>query len=228
MKGNQMPMRYEVKRVAAGAVLSSGWDEAPWNAADTAAVDKFLPRSSDHHPSVAARMVHDGAVLLGAFAARDKYVRCVVDQNQGSVCGDSCVEFFVRPKRDKGYFNFEINCGGTILCYYIQVDGAGAGDMASRVALSPEDLALVGIVPSLPRVVEPELQVDTLWTLKFSIPFALLEKYVGPLGSLSGQVWRGNFYKCADKTSHPHWAAWSPVDAFNFHLPRCFGELKFE
>lgn len=223
-----MTKRYEVKQVAAGVALSGGWDEAPWNAADTAAVDNFLPRSSDHHPSVAVRMVHSADALLVAFRVQDKYVRCVVDQNQGSVCTDSCVEFFVRPKRDKGYFNFEINCGGTLLCYYIQVDGAGAGDMASRVALPPEDLALVGIVPSLPRVVEPELQVDTLWTLKFSIPFALLEKYVGPLGPLPGQVWRGNFYKCADKTSHPHWAAWSPVDAFNFHLPRCFGELKFE
>jgi len=221
-------MRYEIKKVAAGAALSGGWDQAPWNAADTAAVANFLPRSSDHRPPVAARFVHDGSALLGAFRVQDKYVRCVVDQDQGSVCGDSCVEFFVQPKGDKGYFNFEINCGGTILCYYIPVRPDGFGDLTKYVALPAADLAMVEIVPSLPRVVEPEIQEDTLWTLKYSVPFALFEKYVGPLGPLPGQVWRGNFYKCADKTSHPHWASWAPIDAFNFHLPRCFGELRFE
>ena len=25
-------------------------------------------------------------------------------------------------------------------------------------------------------------------------------------------VWRVNFYKCADDTSHPHWLTWSPVE----------------
>jgi len=33
------------------------------------------------------------------------------------------------------------------------------------------------------------------------------EHYVGPLGPLTGQVWRGNFFKCAEDNSHPHWAA---------------------
>jgi hypothetical protein len=42
-----------------------------------------------------------------------------------------------------------------------------------------------------------------------------------------GNLWRANFYKCGDDTSHPHWAAWSPVDELNFHLPRCFGRLGF-
>jgi hypothetical protein len=56
----------------------------------------------------------------------------------------------------------------------------------------------------------------------------VLERYVGPLAPLAGQVWRGNFYKCGDRTSHPHWAAWSPVDELNFHLPRCFGALRLD
>jgi len=67
-----------------------------------------------------------------------------------------------------------------------------------------------------------------VWTLRFYIPFAVFENYVGPLGEVAGQSWRGNFFKCAEDCSHPHWAAWSPVDEFNFHLPRCFGTLRFE
>jgi hypothetical protein len=80
---------------------------------------------------------------------------------------------------------------------------------------------------SLQPIVEPEIKEATAWSLEFRIPFALLEEHVGPLGEIAGQTWRGNFFKCAEENSHPHWAAWSPVDEFNFHLPRCFGELRF-
>jgi hypothetical protein len=46
----------------------------------------------------------------------------------------------------------------------------------------------------------------------------------------SGVRWKANFYKCADKTSHPHWLTWSPVDypTPKFHLPQFFGTLEFE
>jgi hypothetical protein len=46
---------------------------------------------------------------------------------------------------------------------------------------------------------------------------------------LSGQAWRGNFYKCGDETSHPHWGMWAPIrEGFTFHQPRFFGTLHFE
>ena len=66
------------------------------------------------------------------------------------------------------------------------------------------------------------------WRLEYFIPFSLLEKWVGSLGLVLGQQWHANLYKCGDETSHPHWAAWAPVDEFNFHLPRCFGTIQFE
>src|ERR1035438_4954679 len=62
--------------------------------------------------------------------------------------------------------------------------------------------------------------------LSFWIPLALFAHYLGPLGTLQGQVWRGNFFKCAEENSHPHWASWLPVDEFNFHRPNCFGSLR--
>ena len=80
---------------------------------------------------------------------------------------------------------------------------------------------------SLPKTVDPEISEAVRWQVNFFIPFAVLEEYVGALGSVEGQEWRGNFYKCADEGSHPHWASWAPVDEFNFHLPRCFGSLRF-
>lgn len=140
---------------------------------------------------------------------------------------DSCVEFFVQPKSAKGYFNFEFNCGGAFLVCYI-VDWTRTVTMFKDFTRVPEPLAKnVSVKSSLPKVVDPEIQEPCDWTLGFFIPFSLLEHYVGPLGKIEGQTWRGNFFKCADETSHPHWASWSPVDELNFHLPRCFGDLEF-
>ncbi|MCH8859253.1 MAG: hypothetical protein IID54_06710 [Proteobacteria bacterium] len=48
---------------------------------------------------------------------------------------------------------------------------------------------------------------------------------LAPLGSTN---WRGNFYKCGDKTSHPHWGMWSPItNRLSFHQPALFGDLVF-
>jgi hypothetical protein len=93
--------------------------------------------------------------------------------------------------------------------------------------MKEEDGRKVEVWHSLPARVEPELTEPTLWFLQFRIPYATLESYTGPLGGLSGKTWRGNFYKCGDQTSHPHWASWAPVDELNFHLPRCFQTLRF-
>ena len=81
-------------------------------------------------------------------------------------------------------------------------------------------------LPEYPRV-EPEITDPVVWSLSFFIPLSLFEHYLGPLGALRSQVWRGNFFKCAEENSHPHWASWSPVDEFNFHRPACFGLLRF-
>ncbi|MGZ4971187.1 MAG: carbohydrate-binding family 9-like protein, partial [Limisphaerales bacterium] len=86
----------------------------------------------------------------------------------------------------------------------------------------------IQIRSSLPKVVDPEITKPITWELSFFLPRNVLEKFVGPVGDFKGQQWRGNFFKCAENLSHPHWASWSPVDEFNFHLPRCFGTLLFE
>lgn len=137
------------------------------------------------------------------------------------------MEFFVEPKAGRGYFNFEFNCGGSFLVNHI-VDPTRTPNGFKQFTRLPESVAKqVQVRASLPPMVEPEITRPMNWTLEFQIPLLLLEEYVGPLGQLAGQIWRGNFFKCAEENSHPHWAAWSPVDEFNFHLPRCFGELRF-
>ena len=160
------------------------------------------------------------------FEVQDRYVRSVQAHYQAPVSTDSCVEFFVRPRANKGYFNFEINAGGTLLLYYIE-DATRASGGFVKFEKVPESFGkTVQIWHSLPAVVDPEIATPLTWGIGYRIPRALFETYTGPLGTFSGQIWRANFYKCGDATSHPHWASWAPIhEALNFHVPECFGEL---
>lgn len=219
-----MPSHYTIRHAEFAPPLDGSWDSTAWVRAETLNVVHFRPESSDHRPITQARLLYDAEAIHGIFRVKDRYVRCVHAGFNDPVSRDSCVEFFVRPT-PAGYFNFEFNCGGALLAYYI-TDHRRIGDgFAAYTRLTPEDGAQVGIYHSLPNVVEPEIADPVTWTLQFRIPFALIARYAGPL-AMSG--WRANFYKCGDETSHPHWAAWSPVDALNFHLPACFGDISFE
>jgi hypothetical protein len=181
-----------------------------------------------HRPLTLARLLYDAQGLHGQFQVEDRFVRCVRTEYGSDVWKDSCVEFFVEPKPGRGYFNFEFNSGGAFLVNHI-VDPTRTADGFKELVRIPESVAeAVRVRASLPPVSEPEIAEAIPWTLEFFIPFKLMAIYVGALGAVAGQMWRGNFYKCAEDNSHPHWAAWSPVDEFNFHRPDCFGELRFD
>jgi hypothetical protein len=221
-------MLYIVRPADIQPEMQGAWNSPAWQQADTLGIAHFRPESSDHRPRTYARLLYAKEGLFGIFRVEDRYVRCVRTHYLDAVYKDSCVEFFVRPKADRGYFNFEFNCGGSLLCYYI-VDPTRASKGFRDFTPFPEvDGNQVAIYHSMPQMVEPEIAVPTEWLLEFFIPFALLEKYVGVIGHVHNQEWRANFYKCADDTSHPHWASWSPVDELNFHLPDCFGAIRFD
>ena len=82
----------------------------------------------------------------------------------------------------------------------------------------------------MPDRVDPEIAEAVQWRVEYGIPFDLFEAYIGNrLDFRKTATWRGNFYKCGDKTSHPHWASWSPIgEELNFHCPQYFGVLEFE
>jgi len=210
--------------------LDLKWDSPAWNGAQTLAVNQFLARSSDHHPVTEARLLYDDRAIHVFFRVQDRYVKSIHTRYLDPVCQDSCVEFFIQPRPDKGYFNIEFNCGGTLLLFYIEDPTRTPGGPTEFKKMAPvsADLAkTVQVAHTMPGTVNPEIQTPTTWLLQYSVPIALFESHVGPLAPIAGQTWRGNFYKCADKTSHPHWASWAPLDEVNFHLPRCFAPITF-
>ncbi len=155
-------------------------------------------------------------------------MRCVHTSFQSDVWKDSCVEFFVQPQDAEGYFNFEFNCGGALLASYVTNPARANGRLQEFVPLTPDDDGRIRRFAGLPSVVEPEIAGPLVWRLEFSLPLALLAKYAGPFGAVTGQIWRANFYKCGNETSHPHWLSWRPLAGRNFHDPSSFGQLVFD
>lgn len=216
-------MEYTIQRATSSVDLNGAWPNvAPLDIAN------FHPESSSHRPAVQARALYDADRIHVAFTVADQYVRCVHDRNQQTVCEDSCVEFFVEPRAGLGYFNFELNCGGTMLANHITDPTRVEGKVASAGPIENEWLSRIEITHSLPLIVEPEIVEAVVWRVALSIPFELFEAYLGSLGDPAGQTWRANFYKCGDATSHPHWASWAPIGKrLDFHQPDRFGAITF-
>ena len=78
---------------------------------------------------------------------------------------------------------------------------------------------------SLPDRIPVEITEPVRYRVGFFLPFELFHTVMGTETPAPGVVWRGNVYKCADETSHPHWGCWQPVPELNFHNPAAFGEL---
>mgnify|MGYP005629962841 CR=1 FL=1 len=194
-------------------------------------VDHFPWEDSGHRPKVCARALWDEHFLAVRFDVEDRYVRAVAQNFNDSVCLDSCVEFFVAPSADPAqdaYFNFEVNCGGTILLHRC-ASGAERAAGGSNDNVTAEDGATIRMAHTLPKIVEPELEDPTNWAIEYHVPWSLFEAYFGAVTPSAGTTWRANFYKCGDRTSHPHWASWSPVDTPrpNFHQPAFFQPIHF-
>jgi len=216
---------YIIKKTTTKSGLDCAWDGPEWQAAETLELTYFRPEGNSHHPRTQAKLLYNKEGILGIFKVEDRYVRCVSTEYGSPVYKDSCVEFFVRPRLDRGYFNFEFNCGGTLLCNYIIDPERTDGGFRDFAPVSEDDSRRILICHTLPAVIEEEIMEPVQWLLEFFIPFDLLEKYAGKIGPVEGSIWKANFYKCADSSSHPHWVSWQPLSARNFHLPDCFGSI---
>lgn len=216
----------KAKKITSNPDAVADWNRPPWQAIPSERLRNYMGKKPEHFPKTEVKIAYDDTAIHVMFRVEDRYVRAVAAGHQHSVCGDSCAEFFFTPDSDvsRGYFNLEMNCGGTMLFHFNPGSGKG------RIEIPVSDCEKISKTHSLPRIVDPEIQDFVTWAIGYSIPIDLLEKYCQVSTPKPNAVWRANFYKCADNTSHPHWLTWSPVDypKPNFHLPRSFGVLEFE
>lgn len=223
---NDMASKYKVQKLSEQPEINAIWDKIPWSGIEPIQIKQFMGDKPEHFPFTQAKVAYDNTAIFVIFRVEDRYVRAVAGKNQGPVYLDSCVEFFFSPEDgiQEGYFNLEMNCGGTMLFHH-QME-----PRTEQTLLSEEHIAQVEVATTLPEIVDPEIVEDTTWIVEYRIPFSVLSNYHSFSNPQAGSVWRANFYKCADKTSHPHWLTWSPIDfpTPNFHLPEYFGILEFQ
>ena len=143
----------------------------------------------------------------------EKELRITCSGRDENIWEDSCLEFFFSPNDEKGYMNTEMNpCGA----YLTQI---GKGRENRRFLKEITD-------------VSPEVKGYTDengWGIELFIPCEVFEKAFDiPFSAQSG-TYRGNFYKCGDKTKTPHYGSFSPMRkelTLGFHDPEFFATIS--
>ncbi len=218
-------MEYIVQRVGGAAEEGCSWDRGAWADIEPLELSCFMGSEPKHRPLTRAKLLYDHSCVHVRFRVEDRYVLAAASRHQDNVCSDSCVELFFAPedRLDHGYFNVEVNCGGTVLLHH------QLARQTQDVAVDPAFIHRMAVRSSLPRRTPPELSHPLVWTVGYRIPFRSLRRYAPVTVPEPGVGWRANLYKCADDSSHPHWLTWAHVDnpTPDFHLREFFGTLRF-
>lgn len=153
------------------------------------------------------------------YRVKESSFRALVTLDNGPVCTDSCVEFFFMRPGDREYINLELNALGTVHI----MTGTGR---ENRQALSEEKKKGLAIGSSHGSGPQPLTEEETYWELAVTLP---MERLYGFREDLSEFSLMGNFYKCGDCLSRPHFLSWAPVktDKPDFHTPQFFREIHF-
>jgi hypothetical protein len=107
----------EVMHVDEPPAIDANWHKTPWTGIRPQVLSNHMGPKPDHFPDTSFKIAWCEDLVFVIFRVIDRYVRAVASGYQGEVWKDSCVEFFFTPSPDvaTGYFNIEMNCGGTTL-----------------------------------------------------------------------------------------------------------------
>ena len=173
------------------------------------------PETFPYAPLCSGRIARTQDALVVDFRVSGLDLRAQNLTDNGRQWEDSCVEVFIKDPEEDTYYNFEINALGKVLA----CSGADRHGRVARPAEEMEEILRFGQLEGGP------LDEGGIWTWRVGvvIPFELIG--VDP-DNLPESI-RANFYKCGDKTAHPHYLSWSPIDTPkpDFHRPEFFGEL---
>ena len=172
-------------------------------------------------PDVSVQIAYNDDELFLQYKVDEQSVKAEVGTNNGRVWTDSCVEFFLSPDRNDVYYNLEMNCIGTALLGYRK-----KGDPTAHA--SDELINSIRRISTLGNTTFLEKKQQTQWKITVAIPWNVFFKH--ELEPVKGRKMRGNFYKCGDELTVPHFVSWTKIDTEKpaFHMPEFFGGLEFE
>ncbi len=144
---------YQIPRLTRALRVDAKWQKMPWDEISPLNINQNLGEKADHIPRVQAKLAYDENALYVIFNVEDRFVRATAQAYQEEVFKDSCVELFFTPGEEiaQGYFNLEINCGGTALFCHQK------GRKVRNVPVSFEDFSQIEIAQTLPKIVDPEI-----------------------------------------------------------------------
>lgn len=236
-------MPYTIRKAQITPRLDADFNDPAWAAADTLEITHAHPKSSPNRPLTRVRMLYGSQGLYVSFRViDDRQLLCIRNAHQEMVCNDTAVELFLQPPagvippgdsdgRYRGYFNFEVNCGGWMLARYNDQIDPTIGQARRSTALTEEAMARIPIYHSMPPRIEPELAGPVTWRIAMFIPFTTFESVLGEVLKLNDSAgWRGNVYKINQESKvGKHWITWAPIgEELNFHRPQRFDAIRFE
>lgn len=175
-----------------------------------------------YQPKVAFRIGHHNNEIWIKYYIEEAHVVATRTETNSATHKDSCLEFFLDPKADGNYYNFEVNAIGTVHLAY----GPGIG---KRTFIDPHLIEdKIQVQSTLGTIPFQELQGERKWELILIIPSDILIHDAGI--KLSRLQSKANFFKCGDESAVPHYLSWNSIatDRPNFHTPQFFGTLLFE
>lgn len=173
-----------------------------------------FPWGKDYCPMTTAKIWFESEIGFHVIMQCQESHPLAVYQNPDEpVYEDSCMECFLQfyPEESEIYMNFEVNSNGIMLCQ----KGTGRRD---RIFIRNMGF-------DQPKVTLQK--TESSWKISYVIPLELIGQVYGRCDFVSGQILRGNFYKCGDKTEIPHYGCWNLIgcDKPDYHRPEYFGSL---
>ncbi len=190
--------------------------------AELQSIDMINWPAFPYEPNVSFRIGHVHNEIWIVFYVTENHVLAQHTATNSATHMDSCVEFFIDPKQDSHYYNFEFNAIGTTHLGY-------GPSIRERKFIDPTLIeSKVQTKSSLGSEPVDKQDGPYSWQLTVVVPTDILIHE--PSLELSGSTANANFFKCGDETSEPHYLSWNPVhtDRPSFHQPEYFGQLVFE
>jgi hypothetical protein len=174
-----------------------------------------------YHPEVSVQIACNEDELFLQYQVKEQSVKADIAESNGRVWTDSCVEFFLSPDGNENYYNLEMTCIGTALLAFHKTD-------EPAIYATNKQIATIRRLSSLGNSPFQERKEPTEWKITIAIPWKVYFKH--DLNPVSGRKMSGNFYKCGDELSVPHFVSWTKIktEKPNFHVPEFFGGLEFE
>lgn len=175
-----------------------------------------------YRPQVGFRIArHQNEIWLKFYVDEENVLARFVEPNSPTH-KDSCVEFFIDPLQNGNYYNFEVNCIGTVHLAY----GSGRH---GRKFVDPGLIAdKIRVKSTLGHRPFGEKGGGHTWEMTLIIP-ADVFVFSGSV-QLKNLTCKANFYKCGDDTPKKHYLSWNRISTKrpDFHRPEYFGTLVFD